>query len=147
MQINTFKKSKIAGKENHLSVKILDGNARDVMQAADVLLLASGTAALEAMLYKKPMIVTYKVSKLSYFIIKRLATVTKVALPNHFDDSEPVPEYIQDEATLEKLGPALLKLLQNKAMQEKMCENFTNYHQLLKQNASEQAAKEVLNLL
>lgn len=138
---------KILSRDDKISIKILDGSARDVMQAADVLLLASGTAALEAMLYKKPMIVTYKVSALSYWLIKKLATVEKVSLPNHFDQSEPVPEYIQDDATLNNIGPALLDLLQNQKLRTHICQNFLTYHQQLKLNASEQAAQEVVSML
>lgn len=132
---------------NNISIKILDGNARNVMQSADILLLASGTAALEAMLFKKPMIVTYKVSPLSYWLIKKLASVEKVSLPNHFDEEDPVPEYLQDDAVVEKLGPALLELLRNKDKQDAICRNFLKYHQQLKLNASEQAANEILKML
>lgn len=147
-RIKDYIEEQLTGWENNnISIKILDGKARDVMQAADVLLLASGTAALEAMLYKKPMIVTHKVSKITYRIMKHFAAVTKVSLPNHFDEENPVPEYLQDDATAEKIGPALLTLLRDKNQQQAMCQNFLTYHQQLKLNASEQAANEILNML
>jgi len=133
--------------KNNISIKILDGNARDVMQASDLLLLASGTAALEAMLFKKPMIVTYKVSPLSYWLIKKLASVDKVSLPNHFDKEDPVPEYLQDQAIVDNIGPALLDLLRHKDKQEDICQNFLKYHKQLKLNASEVAANEILEML
>ncbi len=146
-QLKTYIEERVANRQNNISLKILDGQARVIMQAADVLLLASGTAALEAMLYKKPMIVTYKLSAISYWISKKLAAVSKVSLPNHLDKSEPVPEYLQDQATVGMVGPALLELFTNREEQRDMCKNFLLYHQQLKCNASEQAAIEIKNML
>jgi len=126
---------------------VTQGEARSVMQAADVILLASGTATLEAMLLNRPMVVTYKVSKLSYIIMKLLSNVEFVALPNFFGKTQPVPEFLQSKATKENLGKALLQLLDDKDMRDTMCETFKSNHLQLKRNASQQAADAVFSLI
>ena len=93
------------------------------------------------------MLVTYKVSNMTYLIAKQFAAVSKVALPNHFDEEDPVPEFLQDDATVEKIGPALLGLIRDKKQQNAICHNFLKYHQQLKLNASEQAANEILRMI
>ncbi|MDH3325679.1 MAG: lipid-A-disaccharide synthase [Gammaproteobacteria bacterium] len=130
-----------------LPVRVIAGKARSVMQASDVILLASGTATLEAMLLNRPMVVTYKVSKTSYWIMKLLSNVNYVALPNFFGDTQPVPEFLQDNATKENLGGALLYLMEDKNARDSMCETFRHNHKLLKLNASQQAADAIFNLI
>jgi len=137
----------VSQESSDLSITVVEGNARDAMLAADVVMLASGTATLEAMLLKRPMIVTYRMSKLSFQIFKFFTVVKYVALPNFFDDSHPVPEFIQDNATQEKLGEALLELLNNPQKRQAMVQNFQKYHESLKQNASQQATNAVMNLI
>ncbi len=132
---------------NDLSITVVESNARDAMLASDVVMLASGTATLEAMLLKRPMIVTYRMSKLSFQIFKFFTVVEYIALPNFFDDSHPVPEFIQDNATQENLGEALLELLNNPQKREAMIQNFQKYHESLKHNASQQATNAVMNLI
>ena len=130
-----------------LPLTIVAGQARSVMQASDVLLIASGTATLEAMLLNRPMVVTYKVSKLSYWIMKRLSHVEHVALPNFFGATQPVPEYLQDEATHENISKALMHLLDDKNARQSMCETFKHNHELLRKNASQQAAMAIFSLI
>ncbi len=141
--INEF----ITSKKIEFPITVVREQARTVMQAADIVILASGTATLEAMLLNRPMIVTYKVSAISYQIMKMLSNVKYVALPNFFDDTQPVPEYLQDDATVEKIGNALINLLNDKTAQNDMCKTFKKNHIQLKRNASEQAANAIYTLL
>ena len=129
------------------SLQVTQGKARTVMEAADVVLLASGTATLEAMLLNRPMVVTYKVSKMSYRIMKLLSNVNYVALPNFFGETHPVPEFLQDDATGKNLGNALLHLLRDENARNVMCETFRENHKQLKKNASHQAAEAIFSLI
>jgi len=130
-----------------LDVTVVQGKARDAMLSSELVMLASGTATLEAMLLKRPMVVTYKMSWISFQIFKFFTVVKHVALPNHFDDTHPVPEYIQDDATKESLGEAMLELLNNQEKRHVMIDNFQKYHESLKKNASLQATNAVLELI
>jgi len=126
---------------------LVDGQSREVMAAADVVLLASGTAALEAMLLKRPMVVAYKLAPLTYWLAKRLVKVENVSLPNLLANESLVPELIQHEATPENLGQTLLDYFDNPATMEKLNHRFDDIHQTLRQDASKQAADAILNLL
>jgi lipid-A-disaccharide synthase len=126
---------------------LVDGQSREVMAAADVVLLASGTAALEAMLLKRPMVVAYKLSPLTYWLAKRLVKVENVSLPNLLANETLVPELIQHEATPEKLGQAVLNYLENMELNEAVSRRFDEIHQTLRQDASRQAANAVLDLV
>jgi lipid-A-disaccharide synthase len=130
-----------------LPITLIDRRSREVMQAADVVVLASGTATLEAALMKRPMVVCYKLSALTYWLMKRMAKVEHVSLPNILAGHEVVPEYIQDEANVDNVGPALLSLLHDEKRSEKMVGEFDAIHHLLKQNASERAADALLGLI
>ena len=86
-----------------LDMILLDGNARQAMIAAEVTLLASGTAALECMLCKSPMVVGYRMKPLTYFLAKHLVKTPYISLPNLLADEMLVPEMIQEDCTAEKL--------------------------------------------
>ncbi len=128
-------------------IHLLDGQSRQVMAAVDVIMLASGTAALEAMLYKRPMVVTYKLSPLTYFIVKWLIKTEFVSLPNILAGQEVAKELIQDQATPNNLAEAVIKLLQDSSMAEAMSQQFKEIHIQLKQDASYKAAQAVLALI
>jgi len=123
---------------------LVDGRSREVMAAADVVLLASGTAALEAMLLKRPMVVAYKLAPLTYWLAKRLVKVDNVSLPNLLANETLVPELIQHEATAENLGQKVLAYFENPSMMDDLNQRFTDIHQILRQNASKQAADAIL---
>ncbi len=123
---------------------LIDGQSREVMAAADVVLLASGTAALEAMLLKRPMVVAYKLAPLTYWLAKRLVKVENVSLPNLLANETLVPELIQDEATPENLGQKLLAYFENPSIIDNLNQRFTDIHQTLRQDASQQAADAIL---
>ncbi len=130
-----------------MPVTIGRGRSREVMAASDVVLLASGTATLEAMLLKKPMVVGYRLSNLSYKLLSRLVKVPHVALPNLLAREPLVPELLQDDATPEALGAAVLERLENEDERTRLTEAFTELHLQLRQNADERAADAISELL
>jgi lipid-A-disaccharide synthase len=130
-----------------LAVTIVRGRSREVMAAADVVLLASGTATLEAMLLKKPMVVGYRLSNLSFKIVSKMVKSPYVALPNLLAKQPLVPELLQDDATPEALGQAVLERLENTDERERLALAFTEIHRSLRQNADEQAANAIATLI
>jgi len=130
-----------------LQVTIVRGRSREVMAASDVVLLASGTATLEAMLLKKPMVVGYRLSNVSWALISRLVKVPHVSLPNLLAQQPLVPELLQDDATPESLGAAVLERMENQQERDRLVEAFTELHHTLKQNADEKAAQAISELL
>lgn len=129
-----------------LKVHLVDGKARQVMIASDATLLASGTAALECMLTKCPMVVGYRVKPMTYWIAKKLIKTDYVSLPNLLAGREVVKELLQDDCTPEKLSAALLPLLGDAENRQQIRQTFTELHQLIRCNADEQAAQAVLEL-
>ena len=129
-----------------LPIKLINGQSRQVMAASDVVVLASGTATLEAMLLKRPMVVAYRVSGFTHYIMKRLLKVPFISLPNLLAGKELVPELIQDQAQPELIGQKVFDRL-NTSEGDKTKASFTDLHKQLKLNASEQAADAISKLL
>jgi len=127
--------------------RLLFGHAQDALGAADVSLVASGTATLEAALIKRPMVITYKIAKFSYWLMKRMAYQAFVGLPNILAGRSVVPEILQDEATPENLAEALLKLYEDKENAAVVADVFTGLHLQLRQNTAEKAANAVIECL
>lgn len=121
-------------------VKLLDGQAREAMVASDAVLLASGTAALEAMLCHRAMVVAYKMAPLTHWLAKRLVKTSWVSLPNLIAQQTIVPELIQDAATPEAIADQLSTLLTDKAGREALEVRFATLHATLQRNASRRAA-------
>ncbi len=117
------------------------------LRAADVALVTSGTATLEVMLHKVPMLVAYKTDWLTYQIAKRMVKVKYISLPNLLADIELVHEYIQKDANPEALAKGLLELIENAELQNKQTRRFTDLHKILQQGASASAAKAVDDML
>ena len=134
-----------------LDMILLDGNARAAMIAAEATLLASGTAALEAMLCKSPMVVGYRMKPFTYFLAKRLVKTKYVSLPNLLADEMLVPELIQEDCNPTKLAEKLsLYLSEDKsAVQNRhvLLQRFAELHQRIQCNADQQAAQAVIDLL
>ncbi|WGE67459.1 lipid-A-disaccharide synthase [Actinobacillus equuli subsp. haemolyticus] len=134
-----------------LDVKILKGNARQAMIAAEATLLASGTAALEGMLCKSPMVVGYKMKASTYWLAKRLVKTKYISLPNLLADEMLVPELIQDECNPENLAWYLGNYLANDADHKKqrneLKQRFTELHKLIQCDADTQAAQAVVDVL
>ena len=127
-----------------LPIQILFGHAHDAMEAADVVIVASGTATLEAALLKKPMVITYRMSKISWQILKRMRLQPYVGLPNILAEKFVVPELLQDDSTPEKLAEATMKLMSDTAYIAEIKAEFTKIHHSLKQNTAEKAANAIL---
>ncbi len=125
----------------------LDGRSREAMAASDVVLLASGTATLEAALLSRLMVVTYKVSVLTYFLIRLFAHVKLYSLPNNLAGCQLVPELIQGEAVPEKLGRAVEHLLEHPEKSKSIIETLKGMHEQLRRNANERAADAVMQVL
>ncbi|WP_374334668.1 lipid-A-disaccharide synthase [Leeia sp.] len=128
-------------------IQLMYGHAHDAMIAADVVLVASGTATLEAALLKRPMVITYKLSRLSWWLMTRKMYLPYVGLPNILCKEFVVPELLQKEATPERLATELLRQYRDKTFREALVERFTALHQLLRQNTSERAADAVATVL
>jgi lipid-A-disaccharide synthase len=128
-------------------ISITVGNARDVMAAADAVLIASGTATLEATLLKKPMVVGYKMSAFSYAIFSRMLKIKNVSLPNLLAGKSVVKELIQSQCQPQALADELLSLLQKHQQHQDMIDEFYRIHQSLKKNANRIAANAVSQLL
>lgn len=130
-----------------LDVTIVDGQSHLAMEAADVVLLASGTATLEAALYKKPMVISYKVPWLTAQIMKRQGYLPYVGLPNILSGRFVVPELLQDDATPEALARETLLQLNDQDNTAFLYEHFTQMHQTLRRNTADIAADVVVDLL
>ena len=130
-----------------LPLTLLDGQSRPAMAAADVVMLASGTAALEAMLLKKPMVVAYRVAPITYWVYKPLVRVSNFCLPNLLAGERLVPEFIQHELTPQAIGEALLEYLQHPQHAQQLAQRFLAIHKSLKQDASAQAAQAIIRML
>jgi lipid-A-disaccharide synthase len=131
------------------SMRILVGNARRLMIASDVVLLASGTATLEAMLAKRPMVVAYKVAPVTYALVKGLGMlkVRNYSLPNVLAGERIVPELMQRDCTPEKLAEATLAMLRDTEAMARIQPRFRELHLQLRQDASARAADAVAELL
>ncbi len=130
-----------------LPITLLAGQAHSVLAAADVVLTASGTATLETMLFKRPMVVAYRVAELTYQLAKRLVHVRHISLPNLLADAPLVPEFLQHQVIPEILGAAVLQWLQHPERVAEITQRFTELHQQLRQNASVQAATTIATML
>lgn len=122
-------------------------NPRTAMQACDVALVTSGTATLEMMLHKKPMVVAYRMHPLTYQIGKRIIKVPYIALPNILANESLAPEFIQEKVIPEKMGRELLLRLEEDSLVKNIIKRSEELHLLLKQNGSEKAATAISELL
>ena len=126
---------------------VLDGDAHSAMEAADVVLLASGTASLEALLLERPMVITYRTHPLTWAIGRRLLQVPHVGLPNLLAGRALVAELLQDAATPRRLGAELLALLDSAPAREAQRQAFRELARSLRNDASARAADAVVQLL
>jgi lipid-A-disaccharide synthase len=131
------------------SLHLIDGQAHEAMIAADAILLASGTAALEAMLAKRPMVVAYRISPLTYRIVTglRMLQTNRYSLPNVLAGRDLVPELMQDAATPQALAAALLPALRDRATPLPLLAEYRHLHLELKRDASRAAATAIAALM
>lgn len=133
---------------NELPIRLLFGHAHEAMMASDVVLVASGTATLEAALLKRPMVIAYKMAALTYRLMQRMeGYLPYYGLPNILAGKFVVPEFVQDDASPENLAQALLNLYADKATCARISEIFREIHLQLKQSTAEKAATAILECL
>lgn len=126
---------------------LLDGQSREAMASADVVLMASGTATLEGMLLKKPMVVSYKLSALTAYFVRKMLKQPFVSLPNLLAGKELVPEILQEAATPENLANAVMQFLNDSSLTDSMQAEFLALHNDLRRDADQAAAKAILELI
>lgn len=131
---------------SELPVQFIDGHSHQVMSAADVVLLASGTATLEALLLNRPMVVAYQQSKITYAIYRRMIFIEHISLPNLLAGKAIVDELIQDDATPESLGCSVAAFLDSENRVGELKKEYQSIREQLKQNASDKAADVVIQV-
>jgi lipid-A-disaccharide synthase len=126
---------------------LVEGRSHDCLEAADAVLVTSGTATLEAALFKRPMVIAYKMPRLSAWMIRKIGGYMPwVGLPNILAGEELVPELLQDEATEEALAAALLRQLDDQPGQRRLAERFEAIHESLRRDTPSLVAGVVLDL-
>ena len=137
--------SRVQPKDLNLTMMI--GHSLEAMAAADVVLVASGTATLEAALLKRPMVITYRMPRLSWWLLRRRAYLPFVGMPNILAGEQIVPELLQDAATPENLADALVTLLSDDGVRARLDRHFEAMRKALRQNTAEKAAAAIMPLL
>lgn len=132
-----------------LPIQLVDGRSREVLAAADLVLTASGTATLEALLHKRPMVVGYRVNALTYWIAKtfRLLKVPYVAMANLLAGEELAPEHLQYQCRPDVLGPSLLALLDDPQRMARIRQRYGEIHASIRRASAAEAAEAVLDLV
>ena len=130
-----------------VDVTLVDGRAHEALAAADAVLVASGTATLEAALVKRPMVVAYRVAPVTSWLLRDLKLVKSdfFAQPNLLAGRRLVPEFFQEDVRPEVLGPALLEQLERPDRTELVAQ-FAEMHRTLRRDASARAAEAILEL-
>lgn len=129
-----------------LPVRVVLGQSRTVMAAADAVLMASGTTSLEALLLQRPMVVAYRFGKWSFKILSRMVKTPYFSLPNLLAQRALVPELLQQEVSPEVMGPLILEQLDNTNHRETLRAEFREIHRSLARGASARAAEVILKL-
>lgn len=142
-----FEQSLYSLKALELPITRLFGHAQDAMAAADGVLVASGTATLEAALLKKPMVIAYRMSPWSWRLMRHMKYQPWVGLPNILSERFVVPEFLQDDATPENLAQALGNLVEDNETSCRIAQEFIHLHERLKQDSAEKAADAILPYL
>ena len=119
-----------------VNIKVIFGHSHEVLSCSDISILASGTASLEAALFKKPMIIIYRMSWLSWFLLKRMHLISYIGLPNILLDKFAVPELIQNNAQPDNIASKVLELLSDKKYLNELKNDFTKLHKKLKRDTS-----------
>ena len=142
-----FSRTLFKNTHTELDIQLLIGHASDAINAADLVIVASGTATLETALYKKPMIVIYKMSSISWQILKRMRYLPYISLPNILLNKFLVPELLQDDATPENITDKTIEILKDVAYKKNLLIQFTKIHHQLKQNTSDRLNKVILKFI
>jgi lipid-A-disaccharide synthase len=130
-----------------LPLTLMFGHSHEALAAADIALVASGTATLEAALFKTPMVITYRQSPISWALQRPMLYLPYVGMPNILAGEQLVPELIQGRATPAALARALLDLLRDTGLQQRQVQRFREMHALLRQDNAAKSAEAVLGVL
>jgi lipid-A-disaccharide synthase len=130
-----------------LPLTIMFGHAHEAMAASDVVLVASGTATLEAALLGKPMVIAYRMPPASYWLLKGKGYLPYYGLPNILSEKFVVPEFIQDDATSINLSQAMLNLYRDAGVRQRLEQKFADLGKSLGYGAAEQAAQAVISVM
>jgi lipid-A-disaccharide synthase len=128
-------------------ITLLEGQSHEALAACDVTLIASGTATLEAALFKRPMVIAYRMNALSYQIMKRMRLQPWIGLPNILCREFVVPELIQHEATPQALAAAVMQWLDAPARRDALAARFAEIHHLLRRDTAQRATDAIAQLL
>ncbi|MSQ69720.1 MAG: lipid-A-disaccharide synthase [Betaproteobacteria bacterium] len=142
-----FEAALYSTESSDLPVTILFGHAREAIAAADAVLVASGTATLEAALYRKPMVITYKMADLTWKLMSRMRYQPWVGLPNIISGEFVVPELLQQDATPENLAQALYNILTDPAVRDRLPKRLASIHAMLRQDTAARAADALMHWL
>ena len=142
-----FERAVYEQQQTELPLTLMFGHSHEALAAADLALVASGTATLEAALFKTPMVIAYRQSPLSWALMRTMLYLPYVGMPNILAGEKLVPELLQGDAGPAALAGALLALLRDAAARERQVERFHEIHQQLRQNAAQKAADAILNIL
>ena len=129
------------------SIKLIIGHSHDAICSSDMVIAVSGTATLEAALYKKPMVIVYKTSLLSYLLLKQMMLIPYVGLPNILLNKFVVPEFLQNKATPESISNKAVEILTDKKLQKYLNTKFKQLHISLKKNTSQLIFKKIIKYL
>ncbi|MDA0822213.1 MAG: lipid-A-disaccharide synthase [Proteobacteria bacterium] len=129
-----------------LEIDVRVDHSHEILRASDVVLCASGTTTMEGLFAKTPMVVAYKLSPITHFIMKRMVKVPYIAMPNLLAGATLVPEYLQDEARPETLAKALSAWIDDPNKVQDFQRTCTDLHKSLRRGAAERAAFEILRL-
>ncbi|MBI3371165.1 MAG: lipid-A-disaccharide synthase [Betaproteobacteria bacterium] len=142
-----FEQALVRNGAQELPLKLLFGHSHEALAAADVALVASGTATLEAALMKTPLVITYRQAALTWQLMKRMLYLPYIGLPNILAGERLVDEFLQEQATPESLSGALLALLGDHERQRMQIDRFREIHASLRQGTAQKAADAALALL
>lgn len=130
-----------------ISLIMTVGGSERAMQTSDIVLCTSGTTTLEAMLLNKPMVVAYKMSAFNWWLAQRLVDVKYIAIPNLLAGEQMVPEFVQEDANIYNLSQSVESLINNPDRASIATQRYQPYCEQLAQNASQQAAMAIKDLL
>jgi lipid-A-disaccharide synthase len=128
-------------------LKLVDGQSHEAIAAADAVLVASGTATLEVALFKKPMVIAYKVMRASWEIMRHMGYLPWIGLPNILAREFVVPEYLQHAATAPALADAVWQQLEDEPGRARLEQRFTDLHHSLLRNSAQESAQAVLRVI
>jgi lipid-A-disaccharide synthase len=130
-----------------VKIDLVDGQSHTAIEAADAVLVASGTATLEVALYKKPMVIAYKVMALEWLIIKNMGYQPWIGLPNILAREFVVPEFLQGAATPQALADAVWRQLSDAPNRLRLVQRFTDMHHSLLRNSAAESAAAVMRII